>query len=117
MKRSMILACGAAAFAVFAGVASAQMNVMAADLNKDGKITLDESFASKDANKDGFVTEAELGQAAMLYMPADANKDGKLSKAEYSGPNSFFTKSDANKDGALTEAEIMGAISTMRPPG
>ena len=114
MKRSLIIA---AALMACAGAASAQMNVMAADTNGDGKITLDKSFAAKDTNKDGFLTEAELGQAAMLYMPADTNKDGKISKAEFAGPTSFFTMADANKDGALTEAEIMGAFQNLRPPG
>ena len=110
MRKTIVTALGVLAFTALAGSAFAQMNVMAADANKDGKITKDESWAFRDANKDGFVSAEELGQAAQIYMAADTNKDGKLSKDEYFGPNAPFTKWDANKDGALTEAEITAGI-------
>lgn len=67
---------------------------IAADINKDGRLTLDELSGRKlsvakaaDANKDGVITKAEShayveGSVDKRMLGKDLNKDGKLSKDE-----------------------------------
>jgi len=69
-------------------------------------------FAAMDANKDGFVTAAELGsaagpeQAARIVARIDSNKDGKVSLAELDAMMlGMFDKADSNRDGMVTAQE------------
>ncbi|WP_282148987.1 EF-hand domain-containing protein [Algibacter lectus] len=113
------------------------------DANEDGKLSenevdgpLKEQFATIDADKDGFITEAEMKPKAKeaksekkskgqgkgmptyteLLEQMDADKDGKLSKSEVKGPlKNDFSKVDTDKDGFLSEAELKNAPKPERP--
>jgi Ca2+-binding EF-hand superfamily protein len=97
------------------------------DKDGDGKISraeaatipaLAERFDSIDANKDGFITPAEMREqlgsisGSMFDMgieSIDTNGDGKISRAEaavYPEFLPFFDALDTNKDGFLTVAEM-----------
>jgi Ca2+-binding EF-hand superfamily protein len=98
----------------------------ALDLNKDGRISADESkmppqrFARIDANNDGALTREELRAAFAAraerhagksgkpqFERMDADKDGKVTKAEaLAAANERFARLDTNKDGTITEAEL-----------
>lgn len=93
------------------------------DKNGDGKIAKDEApppmqehFDEIDANKDGFVEQAELqaaharrqgqGGPGQRMAHLDTNKDGKVSQAEFTATvQTWFSRLDANKDGAVTREE------------
>lgn len=63
-------------------------------------------FAELDANKDGLLTEDELGRMGRMLAQADTDKDGKLSAAEFAAQQtSRFDMMDADHDGQLTKAE------------
>lgn len=63
-------------------------------------------FADLDANKDGTLSEDEMGRMARMMGQADADKDGKLSAAEFTAQQGTrFDAMDGNKDGQLTKAE------------
>ena len=63
-------------------------------------------FAELDANKDGALSEDEMGRMGRMMAQADADKDGKLSAAEFTAQQgSRFDMQDGNKDGQLTKAE------------
>ncbi|HEX8568618.1 MAG TPA: hypothetical protein VF699_01655 [Caulobacteraceae bacterium] len=85
---------------------------------------LGQMFARRDADRDGFLTQAELGQkGAERLARRDANRDGRLSLAELQARpqgvargaraagakrqgGGLFARLDANRDGALTRAEF-----------
>ncbi|HEY0412377.1 MAG TPA: EF-hand domain-containing protein [Allosphingosinicella sp.] len=78
-------------------------------------------FAAMDANKDGFVTAAELGaaagpeRAARMIERLDTDKDGKVSAAELSQRMlGMFDLADANHDGTLTPEEQAAARDARR---
>ena len=114
-----------------------------ADLNGDGKISESEmtrgiavTFALLDVNKDGQLSQAEIGNAKSVFkahrkqakasgegklqyvkFPArrlgkhmdriDANNDGMISKTELSSvAERMFKKRDKNNDGYLTAADF-----------
>jgi Ca2+-binding EF-hand superfamily protein len=113
-----------------------------ADTDKDGSLSLAEleahkrqmaerMFALKDENKDGFLTEAEVGKRWSKLSVADTDQDGKLSKAELEAahrdgklepflgrygkkrgmmfgknPQKMIEKLDANKNGTLELSEL-----------
>jgi Ca2+-binding EF-hand superfamily protein len=95
------------------------------DANKDGKVSLAELSASREAwltkvdtNKDGVATQAEIDAAFQAtraehvqkrFEREDANKDGRLTREETRMPSARFERADANKDGALTLAELTAA--------
>jgi Ca2+-binding EF-hand superfamily protein len=95
------------------------------DTNKDGKVSLAELTASREAwltkvdtNKDGVATEVEIDAAFQAgraehtqkrFEREDANKDGRLTREETRMPSAWFERADANKDGALTLAELASA--------
>jgi Ca2+-binding EF-hand superfamily protein len=95
------------------------------DANKDGKVSLAELTASREAwltkvdtNKDGVATQAEMDvafqagraeHAQKRFEREDANKDGRLTREETRMPSAWFERADANKDGALTLAELTQA--------
>ncbi|HVY02472.1 MAG TPA: EF-hand domain-containing protein [Caulobacterales bacterium] len=117
MNKGILAALGMASALALAAPAFAQAGgggmIMAADANKDGKVTLAEMKAAREArfdtldkNKDGFLVGDELGQFAQMAMRGDKNGDGKIDKAEYSDVSMIFNFLDANKDGAIDQAEV-----------
>jgi len=77
-------------------------------------------FAEMDANKDGFVTAAELGaaagpeRAAQIVGSLDSNKDGKVSLAELDSMMlGMFDKADSNHDG-MVSAQEQAAMAAAR---
>lgn len=92
---------------------------------------LDAEFAASDANKDGFLSaaeiEARMGKmkvgggktldatrakrvAGLFLARADTNKDGKVSKAESDAlMGAVFSAYDVNKDGKVDGAEAARA--------
>ena len=82
---------------------------------------LEQMFARRDANRDGFLTQAELGErGGRLLERRDANQDGRLSLAELQAPRQraergprpgrgqggMFARLDADGNGVLTRAEF-----------
>jgi len=103
------------------------------DTNKDGKVSREESsqaaveranrrFDQLDADKDGFITQAEVDAArskmrsemgqrgAEHWKAADKDGDGAISRSEAEAgmPMLFrrFDQLDANKDGKITRDEM-----------
>ena len=76
---------------------------------------IQEHFAAADANRDGFVSPAELGgpgagqgggRGGNRFARIDANKDGKLSLGELSGQMlARFDRIDADRDGTISDKE------------
>ena len=130
------LAVAMAALTITAMPATVQARGMGADYfkqtdaNSDGALTKEEMLEARanrlgaaDADKDGFVSSAELTEHHAAMMRArqeehfkhfsgkfDANKDGKVALDEikaYDPP--FFAKADANSDGKLSADEMKAA--------
>ena len=86
-----------------------------ADLNNDGKVTLDEALAHgtqmfqlHDKNKDGVITRDEVPAWNNHFAQADTNNDGKVTFAEHEAMlRARFTLMDKNKDGVLSGDELM----------
>ncbi len=86
-----------------------------ADLNNDGKVTLDEAlthgkqmFEFHDKNKDGVITRDEVPVWSDHFAQADANNDGKVTYAEHETLlRARFVLMDTNKDGVLSGDELM----------
>jgi len=86
-----------------------------ADLNNDGKVTLDEALAHgkqmfqfHDKNKDGVITRDEIPARGGHFAQADTNNDGKITYAEHEAMlRARFTLMDKNKDGVLSGDELM----------
>ena len=87
------------------------------DANADGKVARDEwkgkpeGFDKLDADKDGFLTQSELGdvlrdKGADMFKKFDANSDGKIARDEWSQKSRAFDRMDANADGFLTPDEL-----------
>jgi Ca2+-binding EF-hand superfamily protein len=119
------------------GAPNPKMIVQKMDKNGDGKLSKTEfrgpkkKFAKLDADKDGFVTKAELA-SIMAKRPAgggnpggpsgsgqqkkpsmserfaqmDSNGDGNVEESEWRGPKSRFKRMDRNRDGKLSSDEI-----------
>lgn len=85
-----------------------------ADLNNDGKVTLDEALAHgkqmfefHDRNKDGVITRDEVPVWADHFAQADANNDGKVTYVEHEAMlRARFTLMDKNRDGVLSGDEL-----------
>lgn len=94
------------------------------DRNKDGVVTCDEwkayateLFDAADADRDGFLTQAEFDtiiKTDRMFETAnfkyfDQNGDGKVSRAEFiDRPNPAFTLLDKSKTCQLTSTELSG---------
>ncbi len=91
-----------------------------ADKDGDGRISVEEIderhrefLAKADADKDGFITEAEMAalhEAKRTEMKArrfpDANKDGFVDRREFEdAARARFDELDKNRDGRLSEEE------------
>lgn len=70
-------------------------------------------FQQADKNKDGFLTEDEVGAKRWEHIKiADVNNDNKVSQEEMRqafagmGHGDRFQRADKNKDGFLTEDEV-----------
>ncbi len=102
------------------------------DTNKDGKVSKDEAKTSPalsknfdliDADKDGFVSMAEMKEFHKAnstkrdgaFKSLDKDSDGKISKSEAAGKRKLvysFDKIDADKDGYLTRDEMVAYRKT-----
>jgi Ca2+-binding EF-hand superfamily protein len=100
------------------------------DLNKDGRLTLDEiqaahrehaaaRFAEKDANKDGKLERTEVPRMPdEMFKRLDANNDGALTPDELAAKGARFAEhaqkrfqhEDANGDGAISQDEVIAAV-------
>jgi hypothetical protein len=72
-------------------------------------------FAARDANHDGYMTNDELGgAAARIIGRLDSDHDGRVSQAEAEARTlADFDAADADHNGIVTEAE---SAATMSPP-
>ena len=76
--------------------------LMEADLNGDGKVTLDEMKQAREKRRE----EREK----RFFDSLDTNHDGAITEAELTArPNPMFDKLDANKDGFLSADELKAA--------
>ncbi len=115
---------GAAIAAVVAIPALAQPSAAGAGAGPTTRVELQQlieaQFAQVDANKDGFITEAELAGAdaalpGRFISRIDADKDGKASLAELSTRMlAMFDQADADKDGSVTAEERKVARDAIR---
>lgn len=64
-------------------------------------------FSNLDANKDGFVADAEI--QAMHAKRAENRQEKMEKRAEHFDPAKKFARLDTNKDGKLTKAEVDAA--------
>ena len=76
---------------------------------------MQQRFAARDANHDGFLTPDELGErGAMMIERADTDHDGKLSLAEATAAAlARFDRADTNHDGTLSDEERAAAMAAM----
>jgi Ca2+-binding EF-hand superfamily protein len=104
-------------------------SLSAAELEAHKQKMGERMFALKDANKDGVLTEAELGERWSKLSAADADQDGKITRAELEAahrdgklvpfhgghgkrgmfgkdPQKMIERFDANKNGTLELAEL-----------
>jgi Ca2+-binding EF-hand superfamily protein len=75
-------------------------------------------FARQDADRDGFLAAAELGDRAQAALARlDADHDGKISAAENgNGLLTLFDRVDADHDGTISDAERSAASAAMAAP-
>ena len=133
MVRSFVIM-GAASMALGTPATAQQQAGAAAKPLTRSELTsrLDSNFATMDANKDGSLNAAELGNAqkkeleqvqgalrakvSEAFQKLDTNKDGQLSKAEFAAsippvnvsetPAQILQKIDGNKDGKISADEF-----------
>lgn len=120
MTNRVLSILGIALVATISGLAIAQpgpgenCGFRRADLNNDGKVTLDEALAHgkqmfqlRDKNKDGVITRDEIAARGGHFALADTNNDGKVTYAEHEAAlRARFTLMDKNKDGVLSGDEL-----------
>jgi hypothetical protein len=96
---------------------------IAADVNKDGVIDIDEAiadsilvFARYDANRDGYLTLAELpGHDPARFRRADRDGDGRLSMGEVAADRVWeFFEVDTGRKGYVTMEQIQVYVSKTR---
>lgn len=97
------------------------------DADGDGQVSSEEFpgqpalFDLLDVDRDGFVSESEMGAAggrgrgrgrgrgganAPALAEMDSNGDGRVSREEWTGPEQTFDRRDVNEDGFLTQDEL-----------
>jgi hypothetical protein len=135
MYRISALAIAIVASVPAAAQAPAQTPPASAEMNRraDVEKTLDENFGKSDANNDGFLSEAEVRQAAgrvgqqiaarmeQEFKALDRDKNGQLSLQEFQSvaaarvaqmPANALQQLDANKDGKVSPAEFRTPVLT-----
>jgi Ca2+-binding EF-hand superfamily protein len=112
--------------------ASGQAGRFAAmDKDGDGKVSRQEfqgpapMFDRVDADKDGFITKAEVAafrpgpgtpaQLAQRIKSMDKNGDGKTTREEFTGFGPNFERADTNKDGVVDADELKRLESSPAP--
>ena len=75
-------------------------------------------FTRQDANHDGFLDTAELGERAQAALARlDGDHDGKISATENgAGLLTLFDRVDADHNGTISDAERQAAMAAMGPP-
>jgi len=135
----MIVATGAMLLVPALAMAGDDNKAKMMDTDGDGAVSSAEHaagaqkmFTAMDANKDGYVTAAEMdahwaakgakdGKADRMKMSSadkikeiDTDGDGKISAAEHAaGSQKMFAKLDANSDGKVTSAEMQAGHDAM----
>lgn len=108
---AIALATGTALFAQAAPPAkpapSAHKMMQQTELRTDVQANVAKMFARVDANRDGFITNAEL-QAVGAQRQAKLAERAK-ERADKFDPAAMFARLDANKDGKITQAEADAA--------
>ncbi|MEG8040903.1 hypothetical protein QP166_16740 [Sphingomonas sp. LR60] len=121
----------AAALVAFLSLPALTATVLAQETRASATAKLDKEFAASDANKDGFLSPAEIEArmrkmkvgsgktldathakrvAALFLARADTNKDGKVSKRESDAlMGAVFNAYDTNKDGKVDATEAARA--------
>jgi Ca2+-binding EF-hand superfamily protein len=118
MKTSILAA------AAFAGLAAAPLLAQPAgapnppSTRAEMQASIQQRFAARDANHDGFLTPDELGgNGAMMIARQDADHDGKISLAEAIAAGlARFDRADTNHDGVLSPEERAAAMAQMGQP-
>lgn len=92
------------------------MTAEASETRAQAQQQIEARFKEADANHDGVVTAAELGERGPQMMERlDADHDGKLTLAELSGPMlARFDRADTNHDGTVTPEERAAFRDAMR---
>jgi Ca2+-binding EF-hand superfamily protein len=121
VKKGMAAAAGIAVALIGGAALAGQGKWSRLDKDGDGKVAVSEIdrkhrdfIARADADKDGFITETEMGalrEARKAEWRAkrfpDANKDGAVDRSEFEiAARERFEALDQNKDGRLSEAEM-----------
>jgi hypothetical protein len=121
----------AAALVAFLSLPALSAVAMGQETRASATAKLDKEFAASDANKDGFLSPAEIQArmgkmkmgggksldpvhakrvAALFLARADTNKDGKVSKAESDAlMGAVFNAYDTNRDGKVDGTEAARA--------
>lgn len=86
------------------------------DNNRDNRIAFSEwhgtrgRFDALDANRDGYITLAELRGTTDappdLFTSVDRNRDGSVTKDEWYWDDASFTTRDLNRDGRISRDEV-----------
>lgn len=137
-RRPFKLVCGFFAACTLAGISIAvaqttkpavveedlRVAFIAADVNKDGVIDIDEAiadsilvFARYDANRDSYLTLSELpGHDPARFRRADRDGDGRLSMGEVAADRVWeFFEVDAGRKGYVTLEQIQVYVGKTRP--
>ena len=104
---AIALATGSALFAQAAPPAHATPHRQQTELRTDVQGHVAKMFARVDANRDGFITDAEM-QAIGAQRQAKVAERAK-ERADKFDPAAMFARLDANKDGKITQAEADAA--------
>ncbi len=96
---------------------------VAADVNRDGNIDVDEAiadairvFGAYDTNRDGFLTLSELPRhSPERFKRADRDGDGRLSVGEVAADRVLeFFMIDTDRNGVITLAEVRAFVEAQR---
>lgn len=93
-----------------------------ADLNRDGRVTMQEALASgrqtfhrQDRDNNDVITRREAGPS---FGRRDVNNDGRVSMREYQrAVRAQFARLDTNRDGQLGRYELGYRTGPSRPAG
>ena len=106
----------------------AQRQAQRAQRQQGGAQRLDTLFARRDADRDGFLAQSELGErGARRFARLDADRDGRLSRAEVAAPRQLSPELRAQRqaerrgqraagaqrdaDGVITRAEMQARVA------